>query len=207
MFSQRIKALGDLVSANNKVIDIGTDHAYLPIYLVLKRGFKEAFASDVSQKVLVQAEANIAKYKLEDKIHLYLSDGFKNLENTYDTAVIAGMGAETIKKIVTTPNLPPELIIGSNNHLEIIREFFMKLGYKIVKEEIIYEDGKYYDLIKYGKGYEKLSANEIKYGKHHHKKYLQDILTKQKKIYEQSKNAKLLEEIYSLEKFIGKIPD
>ncbi len=207
MFSQRIKALGDLVSANNKVIDIGTDHAYLPIYLVLKRGFKEAFASDVSQKVLVQVETNIAKYKLKDKIHVYLSDGFKDLKESYDTAVIAGMGAETIKKIVTDATLPFEIIIGSNNHLEVIRETFMKLGYKIIKEVVIYEDGKYYDLIKYQKGSEYLSIEDIKYGKHHHKKYLQDILTKQKMIYQQSKDAKLLEEIHSLEKFIEKIPD
>ncbi len=208
MNSKRIQIMAELVSTNHKVIDIGTDHAYLPIYLVQKRAFTDVTAADISAKVLEQAQKNIAKFNLTDKIKIIVSDGFKNTSVKYETAVIAGLGFNTIAKIINEAILlPEELIIESNNHIEQLRKFMMQKGYQIVKEVVVYEKGKYYVILKYKKGPEKLTWEEINFGKNKDKSFLTFLYQKKLSEYNHNHLPEYEEYLQKLNTFIEKIPD
>ena len=79
MLSKRLQAICDLVDKNKSVIDIGTDHAYIPIYLYENGITNNICASDISRKVIEYAKKNIIAHHLEDKIKVVVSDGFKNI--------------------------------------------------------------------------------------------------------------------------------
>ena len=95
----RIEAIASLVDNDALVVDIGTDHAYLPIYLYENDITKNIVASDISSNALLFAKNNLEKHNLRGKIKLVVSDGFKNLDECFDIAIISGVGTETIKKI------------------------------------------------------------------------------------------------------------
>ncbi len=208
MLSLRLQAIAEEIADNQKVIDIGTDHAYLPIYLVKERFFTNVAATDKSLAVLEYSRANIEKYHLDKQIKLILSDGFAQVKENYDVAVIAGMGAHTITDIIkNSQNLPEYLIIQSNNNLPFLRRFMEKKEYKIIKEKVVYEKGKYYIIIKYQKGKEILTADLRDFGKNYDKKYLQALLKKNQANYLLNKDESLAKIIKRLQKFIEKIPD
>ena len=196
----RIKALASLVDKDSKLIDIGTDHALLPIYLYENEITKNVTGSDISSNALEFAKVNIEKHKLSDKKKLIVSDGFDNLDDEYDTAVISGMGTDTIKKILDRENLPKKLIISSHKNVDKLRLFMNKKGYKITKEIIIKDNNIYYDIIKYEKGKEILSNYDILVGKSNDSEYRLYVLDKYKKIYAKSKNNKYLEYINIIER-------
>lgn len=196
----RIKALASLVDKDSKLIDIGTDHALLPIYLYENKITKNVTGSDISSNALEFAKVNLEKHKLSDNIKLIVSDGFDNLDDEYDTAVISGMGTDTIKKILDRENLPKKLIISSHKNVDKLRLFMNKKGYKITKEIIIKDNNIYYDIIKYEKGKEILNNYDILVGKSNDSEYKLYVLDKYKKIYAKSKNNKYLEYINIIER-------
>ena len=196
----RIKALASLVDKDSRLVDIGTDHALLPIYLYENEITKKVTGSDISSNALEFAKNNLKKHNLSDKIKLIVSDGFTNLNDEYDTAVISGMGTDTIKKILDRENLPKKLIISSHKNVDKLRLFMNKKGYKIIKEITLKDNDIYYDMIKYEKGIETLSNYDILVGKSNDTEYKLYILDKYKRIYKKSKNDKYLEYINIIEK-------
>ena len=207
MISKRLKAIASLIDKNSKVIDIGTDHAYLPIFLYNNKITTKITATDVSEKVLENSFKNLTKNELENKIKLIKSDGFNNVCEKYDIAVIAGMGAHTIIKILNSSNLPDKLIIQSNNNIDILRKNMNELNYKIDKEIAILDKNKYYNIIKYEKGNEKLNNNQLLFGKSNNKNYYKYLLEKNNILYEKTKNEKYLSNITNLQNIIEKILD
>lgn len=196
----RIKALASLVDKDSGLVDIGTDHALLPIYLYENKITKKVTGSDISSNALEFAKNNLKKHNLSDKIKLIVSDGFTNLNDEYDTAVISGMGTDTIKKILDRENLPKKLIISSHKNVDKLRLFMNKKGYKIIKEITLKDNDIYYDMIKYEKGIETLSNYDILVGKSNDTEYKLYILDKYKRIYKKSKNDKYLEYINIIER-------
>lgn len=196
----RIKALASLVDKDSGLVDIGTDHALLPIYLYENEITKKVTGSDISSNALEFAKNNLKKHNLSDKIKLIVSDGFTNLNDEYDTAVISGMGTDTIKKILDRENLPKKLIISSHKNVDKLRLFMNKKGYKIIKEITLKDSDIYYDMIKYEKGIETLSNYDILVGKSNDTEYKLYILDKYKRIYKKSKNDKYLEYINIIER-------
>lgn len=196
----RIKALASLVDKDSRLVDIGTDHALLPIYLYENEITKKVTGSDISSNALEFAKNNLKKHNLSDKIKLIVSDGFTNLNDEYDTAVISGMGTDTIKKILDRENLPKKLIISSHKNVDKLRLFMNKKGYKIIKEITLKNNDIYYDMIKYEKGIETLSNYDILVGKSNDTEYKLYILDKYKRIYKKSKNDKYLEYINIIER-------
>ena len=196
----RIKALASLVDKDSRLVDIGTDHALLPIYLYENEITKKVTGSDISSNALEFAKNNLKKHNLSDKIKLIVSDGFTNLNDEYDTAVISGMGTDTIKKILDRENLPKKLIISSHKNVDKLRLFMNKKGYKIIKEITLKYNDIYYDMIKYEKGIETLSNYDILVGKSNDTEYKLYILDKYKRIYKKSKNDKYLEYINIIER-------
>ena len=207
MISKRLKAIASLIDKNSKVIDIGTDHAYLPIFLYNNKITTKITATDVSEKVLENSFKNLTKNELENKIKLIKSDGFNNVCEKYDIAVIAGMGAYTIIKILNSSNLPDKLIIQSNNNIDILRKNMNELNYKIDKELAILDKNKYYNIIKYEKGNEKLNNNQLLFGKSNNKNYYKYLLEKNNILYKKTKNEKYLSNIANLQNIIQKILD
>lgn len=167
----RLQTIVDLVPKNSKVIDIGTDHAYVPIYLYLNNVTKNITATDISSNVLKSTYNNLKKYNLEDKIKLILSDGFKNVLDTYDLAIIAGMGTHTIIDILKAKDLPKTLIISSNNDHHILRKYLNSINYTLSKEMAILDNNKYYLIMYYVYGKENLSKEEILFGKSNNNDY------------------------------------
>lgn len=191
----RIKAIASLVDNDALVVDIGTDHAYLPIYLYENDITKNIVASDISSNALLFAKNNLEKHNLRGKIKLVVSDGFKNLDECFDIAIISGVGTETIKKILDNEVLPNKLILSSHKNVSDLREYMFKIGYKIEKEIIVYENNIYYNIIKYVKGKDNLSKYDLLVGLSNDINYKKHLLNKYKEIYEKSHDKKYLEYI------------
>lgn len=196
----RIKAIASLVDNDALVVDIGTDHAYLPIYLYENDITKNIVASDISSNALLFAKNNLEKHNLSSKIKLVVSDGFKNLDECFDIAIISGVGTETIKKILDNEVLPNKLILSSHKNVSDLREYMFKIGYKIEKEIIVYENNIYYNIIKYVKGKDNLSKYDLLVGLSNDINYKKHLLNKYKEIYEKSHDKKYLEFINIIER-------
>lgn len=168
MNSKRLLAIASLIESDDIVVDVGCDHAYLDIYLIKNKLCKGAIATDVSKGALNQAITNINKYGLENDIKTVLSDGLKDVDFSFNTIVISGMGANTILEILNNPKSKnaKKIIIQSNNNLDFLRKEMQKRKYKIAKEIIVNENQKYYAIIKYVTGKQKLKINELLVGQY-----------------------------------------
>ncbi len=145
----RLKMAADMVREDVIVADIGTDHAYLPSYLLLSGKVSGAIAADLRQKPLKSAYATLSNYGLADQIPLILSDGLDNLtENSADDIVIAGMGGTLITDILQRCNWicdkEKRLIIQPMSRAEEVRTFFMQNGFEILKEDAVMDYGRLY---------------------------------------------------------------
>jgi len=101
MLSKRLEQVASMVTKGNIIADIGTDHGYVPIYLVEKGICPKAYAMDINQGPIESAIKNIENYGLSEKIQAIKSNGLEKLEpEKADTIIIAGMGGELIVNIL-----------------------------------------------------------------------------------------------------------
>lgn len=99
--SPRLQSIADLVPAGASFADIGTDHAYLPVWLILNGRVRFAIASDIRSGPLDSAKKNALRYGVSDNLSFRLSDGLAGISpDEIDTISIAGMGGETIAEIL-----------------------------------------------------------------------------------------------------------
>ncbi len=145
---KRLKRIVELIDYNSKVLDIGTDHGYVPIYLINERKTNIADCSDVADGPINIAKRNIKKYDLNLEINVFKSDGLKEIPNIskYDTFIIAGMGGKLISNILMQKKINQKLILHPTNNDLNLRKTLQKLNYKITHEEIL-KEGKIYNLI------------------------------------------------------------
>lgn len=134
------------------VADVGTDHAYLPIYLVENKTIPHAIATDLREGPLLNAEKNILKYNLETKIETRLSDGLNEVNpEEVDDIVIAGMGGELIAKIVARASwlkdTSKHLVLQPMSAEQELREFLAREKFKIVSEKAVVSYGKVYTVM------------------------------------------------------------
>lgn len=200
MVSNRIKTIASLVDAKDSILDIGTDHALLPIFLIKNNIVSIADGSDISNKVLSNAKENVFKYNLEDKINLYLSDGVKQIDiSKYNTLIITGMGFSTIKSIIDNADLKhiDKLIIQSNNNLDELRKYLNEISFSIVDETCLKDKDINYDIIVSHKGKQSLSEQEYMCGiykndnKWYYQENLENILSIIEKVTDKSKKDNL----------------
>ena len=147
IINERLKKISAYIYDNEKIIDIGCDHALLDIYLYNNRRNITVIASDINKKPLLIAKENILKYHLENKIILKQGNGLEVMEDDVDTVVISGMGAINIVNILKEINSYPhvsKLILSPNNDYPFLREEVSKLGFKIKQEEMVKENNKFY---------------------------------------------------------------
>ncbi len=205
MISQRLKAIASLISKDDIVLDVGCDHGYLDIYLKENDLCQEVYASDISEGALNSAKDNFKKHNL--KIKTYLSDGFDNVDVNYNTAVISGMGSETIKHILASEKTPDKLVLSSHKDLYSLRKYLNENNWILEKEVIVYENKHYYSIMLYKKGNQVLSKIELLYGISNNKDYYQYLYNKNSqliKIVPFIKKINLLYNNHLLKKLIGK---
>ena len=188
--SKRLMAIANLVENTDILVDIGSDHALLPIYLAENNIVKTIYAVDNKMKPLNNAIKNIDKYNLKDRVIPLLSDGFNSIDFDYDIVTISGMGGDLIRSILSNNRFKNDktLILEGNKNHDEIRTYLMDNYYKIIYEEIVFEQNIYYFIIKAvpNKTKIELSKNEIKYGPYNIKSknpLLIDFLNKNLNLY------------------------
>lgn len=150
--SKRLKAVSDYVSDGSVLADVGTDHGYIPIYLVRQNRIQKAIALDVNKGPLERARSHIQIYGLEAKIETRLSNGVEQITpGECDCVVIAGMGgALTIRILEDGEGVfrsLREFVLQPQSEIAKVREFLCKNQYRIQEENMVYEDGKYYPVL------------------------------------------------------------
>lgn len=149
VLSERLHMLSRMVTPGNRVADVGCDHGFLSVYLVQKGISPKVIAMDVREGPLAAAEEHVAVRRLGAYIETRLSDGLKELKpEEADTVVCAGMGGRLMKRILTesmdkTMRLK-ELVLQPQSELQEFREFLRNTGFRIVDEDMVEEDGKFY---------------------------------------------------------------
>lgn len=145
----RLKKIVELVPDSETVADIGCDHAYVSIELVLQGKAKRALACDINEGPLSSAKSNIINAGLADKIETRLSDGLKEvLPHEADTVVIAGMGGLLMEKILQDRLRDFDtFILSPQSDIEHFRHFLIDNRMIIKDETMLMEDGKYYTVM------------------------------------------------------------
>ncbi len=151
--SKRLEAVAGFVTKGNGIIDIGTDHAYLPIELISRGIASSALAVDVNPGPLERAKENIRKAGLEDKIKISLGNGLSGVDDTAGKSIIiAGMGGPLALGILEAyPEkiaASSEFILQIQSRIEDFRRGLEKINIKIIDEDMVFENGKYYPVIK-----------------------------------------------------------
>jgi len=138
--SPRLLCCASMIQGTH-VCDIGTDHAYLPAYLVTSGKCADVIATDIKQGPLESAKGTLRKYQAEGSVKLILSDGFDKIKSKGITdVVIAGMGGETIRDILSAKSAdfirtrPVNLILQPMTKAEVLRTWLYENGFEIVKE-------------------------------------------------------------------------
>ena len=140
----RLKMVADLTPKCTLVADVGTDHGYLPIYLVNKGICEKAIAADINEGPLSAARKNIALTRVKDKIDTVLSDGLKNIDHA-DCVTICGMGGELIASILEhRKEGMTRFVLQPQRSYDVLRCFLAKNGFEIKKEALSKEGDKMY---------------------------------------------------------------
>lgn len=141
----RLMAIADLVRKDKVFADIGTDHAYLPVYLVEKGITKKAIAADLRVGPLENAKDAVVSYRYADQIELRLSDGLDNFtENEAQEIAVAGMGGLLISSFIERTkwlkNEDVHLILQPMTHVEELRKTLFDNGF-VIDREVVAKDG------------------------------------------------------------------
>ena len=168
--SDRLMAVATFVTPGENIVDIGTDHGYVPIYLIKKEIFKHAIAMDINKGPILRANEHILEEGLEDYIETRISDGFEKINpGEAECAIIAGMGGELITKILkngkNVVNTLNEMILSPHSEIFLVRKYLHENGFKIIDEKMLIDEDKFYTIIKAVHGNDKIySEEEYKYG-------------------------------------------
>lgn len=142
-----------MVSDGYTLADVGTDHGYIPIYLLEQKKIPSAIAMDINEGPLERAKEHIRLYGLDPYIQTRLSDGVEALmPGETDSILIAGMGGGIVMHILEDGKevcqAAKELILQPQSELERVRSYLMENGYEILAEDMVLEEEKFYPMMK-----------------------------------------------------------
>lgn len=148
----RLGAIAGFVKPGAKIVDVGTDHAYLPIYLAEQKIIAGAVAGEVNQGPFLSAQTMLKKMRLAEEIQLRLGDGLAVVSpGEVDTAVIAGMGGPTIVEILAKQPKVTErltrLILQPMIAAGLVRKWLTDNGWQIIDETLVRDEGRLYEVI------------------------------------------------------------
>ena len=170
MISKRLESVASFVPQGAVLLDVGSDHAYLPIELVERDQIKSAIAGEVVEGPYQSAVKNVESHGLKEKIQVRLANGLAAFEETDQVSVItiAGMGGRLIATILQEgleklANVE-RLILQPNNREDDLRIWLQDNDFQIVAESILEEAGKFYEILVVEAGQMKLSASDVRFG-------------------------------------------
>jgi len=149
--SQRLERVAAFVPDGAKLLDVGSDHAYLPICLVQQGRIEKALAGEVVEGPFQSAQKNVSEHRLTEQIEVRLANGLAafEVEDQIDTIVIAGMGGRLISEILENGRAKlraiSRLILQPNNREDELRSWLVSNGFHLLAEDILEEAGKVYD--------------------------------------------------------------
>lgn len=144
----RLQAVADMVNDGACVVDVGTDHGYIPAYLVKNEIAKSVVACDINEKPLASCRRYISSLGIDDRVKCVLSDGLNNINCEYDTVIIAGMGGELIAQILeNAENIRHcRLILNPMTHPELARKWLYTNGFCIEKDIVVADSKHHYSV-------------------------------------------------------------
>lgn len=148
----RLACIASLVSRGARLADVGTDHGYLPVFLLQRGVIERAIASDLRAEPLAHARRSAREYGVEGKIDFRLCSGLDTISpDEVDTVVIAGMGGELIVKLLEaapwTRDKALKLILQPQSKPEILRKWLCEKGYSIIDETLVRDKGTLYAVL------------------------------------------------------------
>lgn len=151
--SKRLETIASFVPKGSKIADIGTDHGYIPIYLVENGAAVRALAMDVREGPLARAREHVEEHGLSDRIETRLSDGMEKLRSgEADTVIIAGMGGELVIHILEEGRrLWPEVrsfVLSPHSELHKVRRYLRENGFAAEDETMVKDEGKFYTVMR-----------------------------------------------------------
>ena len=152
MLNLRLRHIAKMIEPCETLIDIGSDHGFLPISLLKMKVIQNAIICDINALPLQSSIKNAREAQLEEHCTFIQSNGLQNYKDPVDTAVIAGMGYETIAQIIKQDIerfcLIDQIILQSNTHLDKLRAFLMENKFEIVNEELVKDRKHFYVIMK-----------------------------------------------------------
>ena len=148
----RLALLASWVPPGARLIDVGTDHGYLPAWLIQNGRIEEALASDLRPGPLSRAEDTARRCGVEGKMRLRLCPGLSAIRpEEGDTIAIAGMGGENIAMILSaapwTADGQHTLLLQPQSRSEVLRRFLQDRGYRILREQLVRDRGILYPVL------------------------------------------------------------
>ena len=162
----RLSLCASFVRQDSKLADIGTDHAYLPVWLCQNGVCKSAVAADINPEPLSRGQLTIRQAGLEDKVKTRLSDGLKGISaDEADDIVIAGMGGELIAKIILdceySRDKDKRFILQPMTKSELLIERLCQNGFEILSQDCCVASNKCYTVLLVQYSGEKRAYNEV----------------------------------------------
>ena len=151
--SERLNTILSLVSQSKCVADVGCDHGFVSIELINRKIAENVIAMDIRQGPLMRAQEHIMQTRLSDKIQTGLSDGVAALKpGEADSLIIAGMGGNLVIHILEngkeTVKDMKQCILQPQSEIQKVRKYLRENDFKIIEEKMVFEDGKYYPMMK-----------------------------------------------------------
>lgn len=151
--SRRLAKVADLVLPAVTIADVGCDHGYLSVYLVQSKRCERVIAMDINKGPLQKARENILRYGCGDYIETRLSDGLRKLNRgEAQGCVCAGMGGPLALQILWNDRDKvkdmAQVILQPQSELWLVRRTLKKWGFVVEKEDMEFEDGKYYFMMR-----------------------------------------------------------
>ena len=199
--SKRLGKVASFVPQGAKILDVGSDHAYLPIYLMQQRRIVSAIAGEVVDGPYQSAVANVSDNELSDKISVRLANGLAAFDekDQIDVIIIAGMGGRLIADILANGSAKlasvKRLILQPNNREDELRRWLCGHNFQITEEAIVEENGKFYEIMIAEQGHQVLNAKQERFGPY--------LMREQSAVF----LDKWQREVDKLEKALAKIPE
>lgn len=166
--TERLLKIASLVNKGKKIADIGTDHGYIPVYLLNENIVDYAILADINKGPLENARKEVNRNKLNNKVDLRLGSGIEVLKKgEVEEIIIAGMGGSLINEILMAneevSHSAEKLILQPMQNQEDLRRFLYTNGYEIIDEHLVREDRRIYEIIECRYTGEKTQRENIYY--------------------------------------------
>ena len=164
--SPRLQLLADWVPVGVRIADVGTDHAFLPVWLVLQEKVDSAIASDLREGPLARGAETAKEYGVSDRVEMRLCSGLNGIDSSEaDVIIIAGMGGENIVQILSaamwTADGNHTLLLQPMSKVELLRDFLARNGYEIIREALVRDRGTVYPVMEVTAGHMELTQGQL----------------------------------------------